>query len=89
LAAAAAVSRTSSTALFGAASARGARPGGGGPPSEFDTGGIAPLDLDLSVAMTVSLEEAVTGVRNASGCRPARNSMSKIPPESRRVSRSG
>src|SRR6478752_1220899 len=39
----------------------GAGPGGGGTTFEFDTGGIA-LDLDLSVAMTVSLEEAVKGV---------------------------
>ena len=42
------------------AAARGARPGGGHT-FEFDTGGIA-LDLDLNVAMTVSLEEAVKGV---------------------------
>jgi DnaJ-class molecular chaperone len=46
--------------MFGGAAARGARPGPGGT-FEFDTGGIA-LDLDLSVAMTVSLEEAVKGV---------------------------
>src|ERR1700743_466380 len=39
---------------------RGGRPGGGGT-FEFDPGGIA-LDLDLSVAMSVSLEEAVKGV---------------------------
>jgi len=45
--------------MFGGAAARGARPGGGHT-FEFDTGGIA-LDLDLSVAMTVSLEEAVKG----------------------------
>jgi DnaJ-class molecular chaperone len=45
--------------MFGGA-ARGARPGGG-TTFEFDTGGIA-LDLDLSVAMTVSLEESVKGV---------------------------
>jgi DnaJ-class molecular chaperone len=44
--------------MFGGA-ARGARPGAGGQ-FEFDTGGIG-LDLDLSVAMTVSLEEAVKG----------------------------
>jgi DnaJ-class molecular chaperone len=37
---------------------RGARPGAGN--FEFDPGGIA-LDLDLSVAMTVSLEESVKG----------------------------
>src|SRR5579859_4164560 len=46
--------------MFGQAAARGARPGGGGA-FEFDPGTIA-LDLDLSVAMTVSLEEAVKGV---------------------------
>jgi DnaJ-class molecular chaperone len=45
--------------MFGGA-ARGPRPGAGGS-FEFDPGGIA-LDLDLSVAMTVSLEEAVKGV---------------------------
>jgi DnaJ-class molecular chaperone len=44
--------------MFGGA--RGARPGGGGPQFEFDTGGIG-VDLDLNVAMTVSLEEAVRG----------------------------
>jgi DnaJ-class molecular chaperone len=38
---------------------RGGR-AGGGHPFEFETGGIG-LDLDLSVAMTVSLEEAVKG----------------------------
>jgi DnaJ-class molecular chaperone len=46
--------------MFGGAAARGARPGAGNT-FEFDTGGIA-LDLDLSVAMTVSLEESVKGV---------------------------
>src|SRR5229473_3347285 len=46
--------------MFGGAAGRGPRPGGGGT-FEFDTGGIA-LDLDLSVAMTVSLEESVNGV---------------------------
>ena len=45
--------------MFGGAAARGARPGAGGT-FEFDPGSIA-LDLDLSVAMTVSLEEAVQG----------------------------
>jgi DnaJ-class molecular chaperone len=44
--------------MFGGA-ARGAR-SGGGRTFEFDTGGIG-LDLDLNVAMTVSLEEAVKG----------------------------
>src|SRR5713226_711905 len=46
--------------MFGGAAARGARPGGG-TNFEFDTGGIA-LDLDLTVAMTVWLEESVKGV---------------------------
>src|ERR1700722_4056552 len=45
--------------MFGGAAARGARPGPGGS-FEFDPGSIA-LDLDLRVAMTVSLEEAVQG----------------------------
>lgn len=40
---------------------RGARPGAGGAGQfEFDTGGIG-VDLDLNVAMTVSLEESVQG----------------------------
>ena len=46
--------------MFGGAGARGARPGAGGS-FEYDPGGIA-LDLDLNVAMTVSLEESVNGV---------------------------
>jgi DnaJ-class molecular chaperone len=46
--------------MFGGAAARGGRPGAG-TTFEFDPGGIA-LDLDLSVAMTVSLEESVKGV---------------------------
>jgi DnaJ-class molecular chaperone len=45
--------------MFGGAT-RGQRPGAGSQ-FEFDSGGIG-LDLDLSVAMTVSLEEAVQGV---------------------------
>jgi DnaJ-class molecular chaperone len=45
--------------MFGGA-ARGGRPGGGSRTFEFDTGGIG-LDLDLNVAMTVSLEDAVNG----------------------------
>src|SRR5438445_11987106 len=44
--------------MFGGA-ARGQRPGGGSQ-FEFDTGGIG-LDLDLNVAMAVSLEESVKG----------------------------
>src|ERR1700688_379023 len=46
--------------MFGQAAARGARQSAGGT-FESDPGTIA-LDLDLSVAMTVSLEEAVQGV---------------------------
>src|SRR5216684_1511213 len=46
--------------MFGGA-ARGARSGPGATTFEFDSGGIA-VDLDLSVAMTVSLEESVRGV---------------------------
>jgi DnaJ-class molecular chaperone len=47
--------------MFGAAAARGARQGGGGGSTfEYDTGGIG-LDLDVQVAMSVSLEEAVKG----------------------------
>jgi DnaJ-class molecular chaperone len=48
--------------MFGGAAARGARGGarGGGSPFEFETGGIG-LDLDVSVAMSVTLEEAVGG----------------------------
>ena len=50
--------------MFGAANARGARGGGGAGGGagrfEFDPGTMA-VDLDLSVAMTVSLEEAVKG----------------------------
>jgi DnaJ-class molecular chaperone len=45
--------------MFGGAAGRGARPGAGNN-FEFDTGGVA-VDLDLSVTMTVSLEEAVNG----------------------------
>ena len=56
---AAAVSRTSSTACS-AARRRAARGPARGSTFEFDPGGIA-LDLDLTVAMTVSLEEAVKG----------------------------
>jgi DnaJ-class molecular chaperone len=43
--------------MFSGGAGRG-RPGGGG--FEFDPGGIA-LDLDINVAMSVSLEEAVNG----------------------------
>jgi DnaJ-class molecular chaperone len=44
-----------------AGAARGGRAGAGrGSPFEFDTGGVG-LDLDVTVAMSVSLEEAVNG----------------------------
>jgi DnaJ-class molecular chaperone len=46
--------------MFGGGAARGGARAGRSSPFEFDTGGIG-LDLDLSVAMTVSLEEAVKG----------------------------
>jgi DnaJ-class molecular chaperone len=47
--------------MFGAAGRGGrAAPGGGGARFEFDPGTMA-MDLDLSVAMTVSLEESVKG----------------------------
>ena len=47
--------------MFGGAAARGgARRGAGGSTFEFDPGMIA-LDLDVSVSMAVSLEEAVKG----------------------------
>jgi DnaJ-class molecular chaperone len=47
--------------MFGAANARGgARPGGAGARFDFDPATMA-VDLDLSVSMTVSLEEAVKG----------------------------
>jgi len=47
--------------MFGGAAGRGGARPGGGTTFEFDTGGLA-VDLDLSVAMTVSLEESVNGV---------------------------
>ncbi len=45
--------------MFGGSAPRGAR--GGAQTFEFDNGGFAPPDLDLNVAMTVSLEESVRG----------------------------
>jgi DnaJ-class molecular chaperone len=44
----------------GGAAARGGARAGRASPFEFDTGGVG-LDLDLNVAMTVTLEEAVRG----------------------------
>jgi DnaJ-class molecular chaperone len=46
--------------MFGGAAGRGGARAGRTSPFEFDTGGIG-LDLDLNVAMAVSLEEAVNG----------------------------
>src|SRR5450432_3675206 len=57
---------------------RGARPGAGNT-FEFDPGGIA-LDLDLSVAMTVSLEESVKGAEKRVRLPTGRELNVKIPP---------
>ena len=68
--------------MFGAAAARGARgggAGGGGARFEFDPGTMA-LDLDLSVAMTVSLEEAVKGTEKRVRLPTGRELNVKIPP---------
>src|SRR5437762_2082977 len=64
--------------MFGGAASRGARPGGG-TTFEFDTGGIA-LDLDLSVTMTVSLEESVKGVEKRVRLPTGKELDVKIPP---------
>ena len=64
--------------MFGGA-ARGGRPGGGGRTFEFDTGGIG-LDLDLNVAMTVSLEEAVKGGEKRVRLPTGKELNVKIPP---------
>jgi DnaJ-class molecular chaperone len=64
--------------MFGGAQARsGARRGGS--PFEFDTGGVG-LDLDLSVAMTVSLEESVKGGEKRVRLPTGRELEVKIPP---------
>jgi len=65
--------------MFGGAASRGARPGGGGTTFEFDAGGIA-LDLDLSVTMTVSLEESVKGVEKRVRLPTGKELDVKIPP---------
>jgi len=64
--------------MFGGGASRGARPGGG-TTFEFDTGGIA-LDLDLSVTMTVSLEESVRGVEKRVRLPTGKELDVKIPP---------
>ncbi|HEX2364473.1 MAG TPA: J domain-containing protein [Bradyrhizobium sp.] len=59
---------------------RGARGGAGrASPFEFDTGGIG-LDLDLSVAMSVSLEEAVRGGEKRVRLPTGKELNVKIPP---------
>jgi DnaJ-class molecular chaperone len=63
--------------MFGGAQ-RGARQGGGSP-FEFDTGGIG-LDLDLSVAMSVSLEEAVHGAEKRVRLPTGKELNVKVPP---------
>src|SRR5580698_9192536 len=66
--------------MFGAANARGgARPGGGGARFEFDPGTMA-VDLDLSVSMTVSLEEAVKGADKRVRLPTGKELNVKIPP---------
>jgi DnaJ-class molecular chaperone len=66
--------------MFGAA-ARGGRAGagGGGARFEFDPGTMA-MDLDLSVAMTVSLEEAVKGAEKRVRLPTGKELNVKIPP---------
>jgi DnaJ-class molecular chaperone len=64
--------------MFGGAAGRGAR-SGRGTPFEFETGGIG-LDLDLSVAMTASLEEAVNGAEKRVRLPNGKELNVKIPP---------
>jgi DnaJ-class molecular chaperone len=63
--------------MFGAAAARGARRGGAS--FEFDPGTIA-LDLDVSVSMTVSLEDAVKGAEKRVRLPTGKELNVKIPP---------
>jgi DnaJ-class molecular chaperone len=63
--------------MFGGA-ARGGRAGGGSP-FEFESGGIG-VDLDLSVAMTVSLEEAVNGAEKRVRLPTGKELNVKVPP---------
>jgi DnaJ-class molecular chaperone len=62
--------------MFGGAQ-RGARQGGGNP-FEFDTGGVG-LDLDLNVAMTVSLEESVKGTEKRVRLQSSKELNVKVP----------
>src|SRR5437870_2538607 len=63
--------------MFGGA-ARGQRPGGGSP-FEFESGGIG-LDLDLNVAMSVSLEDSVKGAEKRVRLPTGRELNVRIPP---------
>ncbi|CCD84095.1 putative heat shock protein DnaJ [Bradyrhizobium sp. ORS 285] len=62
--------------MFGGA-ARGGR--GGGSPFEFDTGGVG-VDLDLKVAMSVSLEESVKGGEKRVRLPSGKELNVKVPP---------
>jgi DnaJ-class molecular chaperone len=64
--------------MFGGG-ARGARPGAGSGHFEYESGGIG-LDLDLSVAMSVSLEEAVKGGEKRVRLPTGKELNVKIPP---------
>ena len=64
--------------MFAGAARSGARPGGASS-FEFDPGGIA-LDLDLSVSMTASLEEAVKGGEKRVRLPTGKELNVKIPP---------
>jgi DnaJ-class molecular chaperone len=66
--------------MFGAATARGARRGGRSSAGfEFDPGAIA-LDLDLSISMAVSLEEAVKGAEKRVRLPTGKELNVRIPP---------
>ncbi len=65
--------------MFGAAAARGGSRPGGGARFEFDPGTMA-MDLDVSVAMTVSLEEAVRGAEKRVRLPTGKELNVKIPP---------
>ena len=65
--------------MFGAARGGRAAPGGGGARFEFDPGTMA-MDLDVSVAMTVSLEEAVKGAEKRVRLPTGKELNVKIPP---------
>jgi DnaJ-class molecular chaperone len=64
--------------MFGAAAARRPR-GGGGARFEFEPGTMA-LDLDVSVSMTVSLEESVKGTEKRVRLPSGKEFNVKIPP---------